>query len=1517
MSESPSVKPFGLTQVYAPRGEIPTVDIVFVHGLNGHPQNSWTSKSGCFWPVDLLPDVLASLRPRILTYGYNANVAAFTDGASRDSIVSHAETLASTLAANRNLRSCSDRPIIFVCHSLGGLVVKRALIYSRSLSNEKTEHLRSVYVSTFGILFLGTPHNGSDIAKWGLLLHNICTAVLPKKVMEGSPQLIKALQTNNETLQHINSLFADSMSRFHIYLFHETRSTDVRGTREIIVDEASAAPYFEGVERGGIEADHSHMCKFEDENSPGYEVVAEAILRYSRQAPSVIADRWIEERRTRILEKKAKAREIYDGDDDRDAPLGHSMPDLKSPDTGRSVPSLPRGSATDGRNSPVSGTGPSGAFQLSQSLDGLPLHKDPPLFVAPPGFHPNATFFGMQKELEELHKRLFKAKARADRTMAVLISGVPGSGKTHLARQYVFAQRECYTGGIFWIDAKSRESAYKCFWEIAQAATLIDQREAKDPSYQESRTYVNAVRNWLQSRHEWLLIFDGITFDHDDDINDFRPFLPWNKRCNIIYTSIDATLRKKQRLFEPYCLSMPRLKVEDACRLLYKDLGIRRPTPEQASRATELVEHYECLPLAIHAIGHRLNATGKPIEKYRVKHQVTDKKLAEPFLSIMNDLFRLNQREALNLINLLSFLGHHVPVGLLVLGRSEMTAENAEILSSTQAGEDPDLDTTLGTLIHYGLIERTSDAALAFPQNGSTHHSSDEMHSESKGAAELTESMTESSQEGFFSLYRGNSLVDVVKIHSVVQGFCRDELKIKDEEYKEVNQQNPGFYDSWLIVATRFLCKSYETAKERMAHYHDCGLVRDYREYETHASRLGELFPKKPSIGNHPHVIREARENLRQLMKSISNEIDRMSPSSSQESARNQKSVFDRSSSSSSSFPDSSADEGVSRQSTWNWTESGSARAESPEEMMAPPRFRLELFPPHIFRQAGSESEDGYETDGEAKEAPRISPALSQISQATEKPNQPPALSSPSVPPGDQRDWQLVDHHSKSRSARPRQPRKRPRGPGRLRGAKTDTPSVKVSPILGMGSSSRMETERGGSSAVLASAAERALAAVRRASNGQAGHENINPSPLNTPPSNKENVPTYASIAARRMLEATEAPMRRPSSMPASRAPEVASRLQLKSSVESLDSQASHIFTSPLSHELMSHEILAEPLTRSTYSDPGREGLGQPLGAVDLYTAPNSQFHSRHPSIQATFEPVTRDLSASTPSILPYAIPVRELSASTPSLLAYPPPPPLPYDQDIAITVPRRRSIPQNGPGPAFSCPTAAKPVAVAHPSAIMPGALPLSAITSDSTVVQATERPGPEALSRGSSAFSHQSWATEPVRYPPRFSRAPSSTQPSDMSRGTSQQALSGADSWAADLRLSGSSIQSDSLYPGPPPTHPRLGSVDERLRDMDLARDLEIEPAQLLHFGGHRVDVRDAKNRLHERGRLQTPRHVPAYQLYHPNLSGPLIQDGGHVYVPAQASRVYEVRTRSGSSPPRPSYHGLDVQFTDRAFD
>ena len=90
---------------------------------------------------------------------------------------------------------------------------------------------------------------------------------------------------------------------------------DLKGTREFVVDEQSAAPVMAGVERMVIERDHSHMCKFEDENAPGYDVVAEAVMSYADDAPNLIPTRWEEEKRIRDLEKQEIAKEIMRGKD--------------------------------------------------------------------------------------------------------------------------------------------------------------------------------------------------------------------------------------------------------------------------------------------------------------------------------------------------------------------------------------------------------------------------------------------------------------------------------------------------------------------------------------------------------------------------------------------------------------------------------------------------------------------------------------------------------------------------------------------------------------------------------------------------------------------------------------------------------------------------------------------------------------------------------------------------------------------------------------------------------------------------------------------------------------------------------------------------------------------------------------------------------------------------------------------------------------------------------------------------
>lgn len=59
----------GLKLLYA--GPDPQVDIVAVHGLNGHREKSWTASNGVNLLVDLLPADLPNMR--VYTWGYNAS----------------------------------------------------------------------------------------------------------------------------------------------------------------------------------------------------------------------------------------------------------------------------------------------------------------------------------------------------------------------------------------------------------------------------------------------------------------------------------------------------------------------------------------------------------------------------------------------------------------------------------------------------------------------------------------------------------------------------------------------------------------------------------------------------------------------------------------------------------------------------------------------------------------------------------------------------------------------------------------------------------------------------------------------------------------------------------------------------------------------------------------------------------------------------------------------------------------------------------------------------------------------------------------------------------------------------------------------------------------------------------------------------------------------------------------------------------------------------------------------------
>lgn len=444
------------------------VDIIFVHGLNGHPHRTWTSDKGeVFWPAQLLPAIVEKEKARILVYGYDADGASFTDGASRDKIHHHAEQLVAVMSADRRKLRANERPVIFVAHSLGGIVVKRALIYSAGIRGYRTSHLRSIFVSTFGILFLGTPHLGSDVGRWRSWLHNTDGAVWPREIMDGQSHLIEALNTGSETLQNIDRDFIQLASRFYIYYFHEGKPTNLGGTKIYIVDEVSASPTIQDVERATIQQDHTHMSKFENETSPGFDLLTEGIQRYASEALGIISPRWESEKAEQQSRKELEADEM----------LGGSASGI------RNITFQDRRSQATNETTGSDSTSQHKSFYIVTRE----RVKD---------------FLGREAQLQQIVS--FFSKESTQRPKVLILHALGGQGKSQIALEYCQRSRDRYRG-IFWVNASSEASAIESYTQIAKA--LNDFTPAND---NDGARVISLVKNSLESwREQWLMVFDN------------------------------------------------------------------------------------------------------------------------------------------------------------------------------------------------------------------------------------------------------------------------------------------------------------------------------------------------------------------------------------------------------------------------------------------------------------------------------------------------------------------------------------------------------------------------------------------------------------------------------------------------------------------------------------------------------------------------------------------------------------------------------------------------------------------------------------------------------------------------------------------------------------------------------------------------------------------------------------------------------------------------------------------------
>ncbi|KAH8886585.1 hypothetical protein GQ53DRAFT_844831 [Thozetella sp. PMI_491] len=218
--------------------------------------------TNCFWPQDLLPSDCPSAR--ILTWGYDTKVTKLGGSINKNSVYSHGKDL---LFGMRRLVEQPQRPIIFVAHSLGGIVVKEML--AASATSDEPE-LSAIVARTAAVVFLGTPHRGSiDMAKLGNKARKLVSAAL----VDTSTASLDTLGLRNADLERCQEAFSRLWSKydFRVKTFQEglgLSGFNIGMLGDKVVPSYSSLLGDAREHAETLQANHMEMCRFSGPNDP-------------------------------------------------------------------------------------------------------------------------------------------------------------------------------------------------------------------------------------------------------------------------------------------------------------------------------------------------------------------------------------------------------------------------------------------------------------------------------------------------------------------------------------------------------------------------------------------------------------------------------------------------------------------------------------------------------------------------------------------------------------------------------------------------------------------------------------------------------------------------------------------------------------------------------------------------------------------------------------------------------------------------------------------------------------------------------------------------------------------------------------------------------------------------------------------------------------------------------------------------------------------------------------------------
>jgi pimeloyl-ACP methyl ester carboxylesterase len=219
-------------------------DVVFVHGLNGDARATWQPEGqpGRFWPSWLCEDL-----PNIGVWSVGYPVSSF---GWKGSTMPLADRAISTLVLLESYGVGKEKPVIFITHSLGGLLVKEML---RKATDNSVPEGQQLAAHTRGVVFLSTPHSGSDLANFVAFLKFLLPTVSVDELRPQEPRL-----------RELNTWYRNNVSRLGIetQVYCERKPTKAgqgwfKGRFEaMVVDANSSDPGITGVTAVPLDEDH-------------------------------------------------------------------------------------------------------------------------------------------------------------------------------------------------------------------------------------------------------------------------------------------------------------------------------------------------------------------------------------------------------------------------------------------------------------------------------------------------------------------------------------------------------------------------------------------------------------------------------------------------------------------------------------------------------------------------------------------------------------------------------------------------------------------------------------------------------------------------------------------------------------------------------------------------------------------------------------------------------------------------------------------------------------------------------------------------------------------------------------------------------------------------------------------------------------------------------------------------------------------------------------------------------------